>query len=486
MKRENVPIKDKVFFYSSEDYDDYEEDEDYDGGDSHYHEEEDIYEGFPHYYNTFDDEIAISFLAYKEETRYTSLDINDEYNNEYTILYKKEFMIFEPYSHLTLYPTDDMFIYFNKRYENESLHLLSIESKYFKITLPHVNRNIKFFKNYGITFNDYFVNDIYEYQIPIDCQNEVKLFYSNLLLPAFSNSIIFGFPKEYYPDISSIKIERIVVESKEDQIYHFHYKSDIYYFESFKTAQIFKCKNSYIDIYVANNYDYKVKKIKDNEYIDFSEYSNDYIYEINTKEDFLLFIDQKKDIRKNKNITLDKFYHKNNVINSTTIFIEKDEYSSYKSYISDIIYIFAKYDENYFENFQNECYLYEMVNYNKIDNNMIIINNNIDFFDFKDGLRKDIKLYIFTKIVQLRNEKKNMYFYYPAKIEVTQWVLDSVFKDSKKSKSIDWKWIIIIMIITFMLSVISIGLKKKKKNNNIVFNLNNNNNNENLHPILND
>ena len=117
---------------------------------------------------------------------------------------------------------------------------------------------------------------------------------------------------------------------------------------------------------------------------------------------------------------------------------------------------------------------------------MIIINNNIDFFDFKDGLRKDIKLYIFTKIVQLRNEKKNMYFYYPAKIEVTQWVLDSIFKDSKKSKSIDWKWIIIIMIITFMLSVISIGLKKKKKNNNIVFNLNNNNNNENLHPILND
>ena len=103
-------------------------------------------------------------------------------------------MIFEPYSHLTLYPTDDMFIYFNKRYENESLHLLSIESKYFKITLPHVNRNIKFFKNYGITFNDYFVNDIYEYQIPIDCQNEVNCFtviyyYLHLVIQLYLDSL---------------------------------------------------------------------------------------------------------------------------------------------------------------------------------------------------------------------------------------------------------------------------------------------------------
>ena len=124
MKRENVTIKDKVFFYSSEDYNDYEYYDDGDDGVDDYHEEEEIYEGFPHYY-TFDDKIAISFLAYKgSTTRYPSLGINDEYNDKYIILEKKKFNIFEPHSHLTLYPTDDMFIYFNKKYENESLHLL--------------------------------------------------------------------------------------------------------------------------------------------------------------------------------------------------------------------------------------------------------------------------------------------------------------------------------------------------------------------------
>ena len=227
--------------------------------------------------------------------------------------------------------------------------------------------------------------------------------------------------------------------------------------------------------------------MRKNEYIDFSEYSNDYIYEINTKEDFLLFIEQKKDIRKNKNITLDSHYHKNNVINSTRIFIERDEYS-YSGDTGDIIYIFAGYDENYFENFQNECYIYEILTNNINDGGVTIIKNNIDVLDFENALRKDIKFYIFTKIVQLRKEKKNIYFYYPLKIEVTQWVLDSVFNNSQKSNSTNWKLIIILMTITIIFLAISACLKNKNKNNNVDFNLNNNNNdnNENLHPILND
>ena len=173
------------------------------------------------------------------------------------------------------------------------------------------------------------------------------------------------------------------------------------------------------------------------------------------------------------------------MINSTRIFIERDEYS-YSGDTGDIIYIFAGYDENYFENFQDECYIYKILTNNINHGGMTIIKNNIDVLDFENALRKDIKFYIFTKIVQLSKEKKNIYFYYPLKIEVTQWVLDSIFNNSQKSNSTNWKLIIILMTITIIFLAISACLKNKNKNNNVDFNLNNNNDNENLHPILND
>ena len=190
-------------------------------------------------FSTKNDEFQISYQPYNESKVEPDFSLKIKTNDKEYILYYFDNYIYDYFpknTQIDLYPSDDMFIYFNKKYVNESLHILSSKSQFFLIKLPYINQNYKFFKNYGITDeNGYFINDIYEFQIPFNSKDEVKFFFSNQFIPKFSNSIIFGFSKNYYPEISEIKIEEINFIEPNENVY-FSSLNKSYFFKSFKTA----------------------------------------------------------------------------------------------------------------------------------------------------------------------------------------------------------------------------------------------------------
>ena len=433
---------------------------------------------------TLDNDVAISFSPIYFDyysLKYSNLEIyRYDDQSDYEIFFG-EYIFFNKNETLELKGYNDIIVHFTKKYSNDNFlmkSLITIESsqlKWYKITLPYIKKDYKFYEGFGIVDDtDFYINNFTEHNFNFNSNKKVR-FYFQQIVPCFSNAIIYAMNKSYYQDTD---LDTIEIESLPDKIVAKSadlYSEDENFFEYFKTAQFYSCKGGISKIFIGNgNNISESQEVKDSCFLDFSLFSSDCSIEIETNNQFLLFINQKKDQRKNKNIIfIDRFTDKkldNYIFNKTDFYISVEE-----PIIKDISYkkyFIAEYNEKNWINLQNECYLYTIY---KESIKTIIIPSSLlpytinkvdgiyytDYNNFKEALNKECKKYILTIIAKPRYLDDSLYFYNPVIFEVTQSLLDE--DDSKDITSGNLFYIIgaILLLISFILQ----RCFRKKRNN---------------------
>jgi len=381
---------------------------------------------------------------------------NDTYDVD-EFIYKRYY--YSKNENLTITASGPLIIYFTKEQKDESIQFISFDDqnyynyKFFKIILPNIKENYTFYKGYGfskeIGFYDseYYMNQMREYNIPLNSDKEIRLYFDAIPKKGIPyKSIIYGFNKTYYPH----SIIPYKTSPHESHFYNY-VRSLPYYSNCINNNIIYKCRNTKVDMYIGNDSFYKEFIWENNDsfyYLNLSKYTSynsSCILEIYAKSEILIFegINSKKN---NYNIST---YNKE--FNSTNITLINEEPTNYTMKR----YIFSPKNEFYMQNFLDECFLYELIVGSRKYNYITITNSS----NCTTALIKGCKEYLVTIVYKSRNNF--YYFYKPTIFKVSQKVLDDAFRekdnpineDKNKSKnnnkSNDISKVIIFIIILF-------------------------------------
>ena len=364
-------------------------------------------------------------------------------------------------------------IYLTKQFQNNDIQFYYIDYdyannyhyNYMKLVLPYIKDNFTFYKIYGIYHNSYvddyycYSNTLKEFKIPLNSNEEVRLYWK--IINGYPNkfiydSLFYGFNKANYPrKIKAIKANIFGITNGRGII-----RPKCNCFSLPNKFRFYKCKNERVNMYIGNSHNFLFKKeVNESSFLDFSNYNADDILEIEASKEFL-FLSTECNI-KNNNI---KDLNGNYEYNDTKIFLD---YEKPDNCSSNIKYIFAPKDDYFMENFQDECFLYNLTNEKNINESILVTENN----DFKQVLKKEYKEYLVTisNFAEYNYYYGNTIIYKPITIIVSQELLDRFFLPPPNSKSkIKFKVIVSISIIFGLLIVLILFIiyKRYRKKNN--------------------
>ena len=419
-------------------------------------------------------------ISFKSINRY-NIKVNITFNNN-----EKSYSVNDEYDFLYIGKNEEILIktsglvsfYLIKQVQNKDIQFLCFNKKYkyMKVVIPYIedNYNFTFYKGYAlardyidIDIDTFYANSMKELNIPLNYSKEIRLYFKNEELynkdgkdfpyKIIYNSYFYGF---IYPKtIEARKISNI--NSSPFGIY------SSYFFGLPNKYNFFMCKNTKVYLYIANNHNFLFSKIiNESTFLDFSNYNNNDILEIEAYYDYL-FLKSECYLENNKI----KDLNDDDEYNDTQIFLDYEKTDSCPGVIK---YIFAPKTDFFMKNFQNECYIYNLIKRNIKNENILITTKN----DFKEILQKDYKEYLVT-VVNDGNDyeikyPQNIVIYKPIIINVSQTLLDRFFppsESSEPSKPSESSYNIILffgfIILLFIVLIFVMNCKDREKNDSL-------------------